>query len=438
MARATSPPGLAWLAEALGAPPEPRDGRSRASVVVPSASRPQMVLSPRERGAAWASLRRHSDASPRRVRVAKELMAWAFRVGLAGPLFPTRIPDPMVSGTGSSGWRDLVESVFGRTDLAVAISVGQLRPQIKPILHVATRRGELLGHVKVGWNEVTRPLVRHEAQALTAIGDATRGSEGVVAPRVLHHGLWNGRQVLAVTHVGTSPWYQPPRTDLPTSATRQVGHALGIQRSALGASEFWSDLAQRVGHLVEHAALDGRVAAALAATRDHIESRFTGTELDLGLIHGDWAPWNMASAQSSLAVWDWERSRAQGPIGFDGAYFRFQVDLWMRGMRPHEALDRTLRRLPETMAASGTSETAGPVVLRLVVLEVALRQLEGLVSGVPVPERIYRTLTGLLERAGDEGWRPSATPGAGSPSTATAPVRRAPSRALRTGRTSPR
>ena len=94
---------------------------------------------------------------------------------------------------------------------------------------------------------------------------------------------------------------------------------------------------------------------------------------------------------------------------------------------------RTLRRLSETMAASGAVPEAGPAVLRLVVLEVALRQLEGVAAGAPVPERVYRALSGLLEQAGDERWRPGRPRNAVSPSPATAPPRRAASRPRRTG-----
>ena len=121
-------------------------------------------------GAGWASLHRHSDAAPLKVRVARELWAWACRTGLAGVIFSPPVPDSAVGlRTGSLPWPDLIAEVFGRADLAVAISVGQLRPQIKPILHVSTRAGQLLGHIKVGWNEVTRSLVRHEAAILLGL-----------------------------------------------------------------------------------------------------------------------------------------------------------------------------------------------------------------------------------------------------------------------------
>lgn len=404
-------PGIAWLGQALGAVSSDHsgDGQHRY-VLMPSRSRPQMVLSLSERGAGWASLHQHSDAAPLKVRVARELWAWACRTGLAGVIFSPPVPDSQVGlRTGSLPWPDLITEVFGRPDLAVAISVGQLRPQIKPILHVSTKAGQALGHIKVGWNDVTRSLVRHEAAillALTGLSGPTDDAAGRVpheatlrVPRVLHHGEWYGRDVLAVSDVGGSPWYRRRRTSLPASATRQAGRALGVDRAALGTSTFWSDLLPRAKRLVDHAAVDASISADLAAAIDAIESGYATTELDFGLMHGDWAPWNMASLGHSLAVWDWERSRIRGPVGFDSVFFRFQVDLWIRGLPAEQALWRSRRALAETMVASGAAPEAGAVTLRLVLLEVALRQLEGVAAGAPVPERVYRALSSLLRQS---------------------------------------
>ena len=406
-------PGIAWLGHALGAGSSGHsgDGQHRY-VLMPSRSRPQMVLSLGERGAGWASLHQHSDAAPLKVRAARELWAWACRTGLAEVIFSPPVPDSAVGlRTGSLPWPDLITEVFGRPDLAVAISVGQLRPQIKPILHVSTRAGQLLGHIKVGWNEVTRSLVRHEAAillALTGLAGPPHDAAGAGAtpevaalrvPRVLHHGEWHGREILAVSDVGGSRWYRRRRTSLPASATRQAGRALGVDRAALGASDFWSDLLGRAKHLVNHAAVDASISADLAAVIDAVESGDATTELDFGLMHGDWAPWNMASLGHSLAVWDWERSRIRGPVGFDSVFFRFQVDLWIRGLPAEQALWRSRRALAETMAASGAPPEAGALTLRLVLLEVALRQLEGVATGAPVPDRVHRALSSLLRQS---------------------------------------
>jgi hypothetical protein len=442
------PPGLMWLGQALGAIPH-GDAESKRSgyALVPAASRPQMLVSPDERLAAWAALHRHSDAAPLKVRVAKELMAWACRTGLAGVIFSSPVPDSAVGlRTGSCAWPDLIAEIFGRRDLAVAISVGQVRPQIKPILHVVTQAGQVLGHIKIGWNDVTGSLIRHETASLTALAgealagradaDMAGGAErlgSLRVPRVLHHGNWHGRDVLAVSDVGGSLWYRRRRTGLPASATWRIGRALGMERGVLGTSPFWRDLSDRVERLVGQEALDAPLAAALARARQRAESWHATAELDFGLMHGDWAPWNMASIGSALAVWDWERSRIRGPVGFDGLFFRFQVDLWIRRLPPEQALARTLRSLPETMAASGAAPEAGPAVLRLVILEVALRQLEGVAAGVPVPGRVYRALSGLLAQTGDERWRPGTPRSAAASSPATEPPHREPSRTPRTG-----
>jgi hypothetical protein len=409
--RQPSVPGLAWLGQALGAVPSDDAGDRRYRyTLMPSRSRPQMVLSLGEWGAGWASLHRHSDAAPLKVRVARELWAWTCRAGLAGLIFSPPVPDSVVGlRTGSVPWPDLIAEVFGRRDLTVAISVGQLRPQIKPILHVATRAGQPLGHIKVGWNDVTRSLVRQEADVLAALagrglttsdaagGDQPRGALRV--PRVLHHGNWHGRDVLAVSDIGGSPWYHRGRTNLPAAATCQAGRALGVERQILGASSFWSELSVRAKRLVNHEAVDTGISANLATALGRVESWHSATELDFGLMHGDWAPWNMASTGSSLAVWDWERSRIRGPLGFDAAFFRFQVDLWIRGLQPEQALRRSQCLLPKTMEASCASPEAGLAILRLVILEVALRQLEGVAAGAPVPDRVYRALSGLLSQA---------------------------------------
>jgi hypothetical protein len=438
--RAT-PPGLAWLAPALGAvPSEGLDTDDGTYVVMPSVSRPQFLASAADRGAAWASLHRHSDAPAFKVRAARELMASACRLGLAETIFPGSMPESLVGlRLGSCAWPELIQEVFGRPDLAVAISVGQIRPQIKPILHVSTRSGQLLGHIKVGWNDVTRSLVRHEASILSLLAGADvvgRAAERRTfrVPHVLYQGRWHDREVLAVSDVGGRSWYRGRRLVLPAAVTRQVAYAAGVRRSVLGTSEFWRDIAERVRRLADSHALDAGIVGALAAAMDKVESWHASAEFDLGLVHGDWAPWNMASAGSRIAVWDWERSRVSGPIGFDSVFFSFQVDLWMRGLPPQQALERAVSGLPETMTASGASPACGPAVLRLVILEIALRQLEGAGAGVTVPDRVYQSLTGLLERTADEEWRPATRTGAACSVPATERQRRGPLRGSRTTR----
>src|SRR6266516_2411979 len=105
-----SPPELMWLGQALGAvPPGDAESERNGYVLAPSVSRPQMLVSPGERMAAWAALHRHSDSAPLKVRVAKELMAWACRAGLTGVIFSSPVPDSSIGlRTGSCVWPDLI------------------------------------------------------------------------------------------------------------------------------------------------------------------------------------------------------------------------------------------------------------------------------------------------------------------------------------------
>ena len=188
------------------------------------------------------------------------------------------------------------------------------------------------------------------------------------------------------------------------SATGQVSRALGVDRGPLGTSGFWLELSERAKRLARHEALDAQMAAALATARDRVESWHAATEFDFGLMHGDWAPWNMASAGSSLAVWDWERSRIRGPIGFDGLFFRFQVDLWIRSLTPEQALDRTRHSLSETMAASGAAARPAPPCSGWSCWRWRSGNWRGWRLARPCPAGVYRSLTGLLEQADEGGW----------------------------------
>jgi hypothetical protein len=63
---------------------------------------------------------------------------------------------------------------------------------------------------------------------------------------------------------------------------------------------------------------------------DRVARHTATTELAFGRWHGDWAPWNMGSTGGRVQLWDWERSRAGVPVGFDIAHFVLQERLVTR------------------------------------------------------------------------------------------------------------
>src|SRR5690606_5908253 len=71
-----------------------------------------------------------------------------------------------------------------------------------------------------------------------------------------------------------------------------------------GLAEADSDEARRLGELA-------------AQVAQHRGDRL----LELGTAHGDWSPWNMATADHRIVVWDWERLRLRVPIGWDAVHY---------------------------------------------------------------------------------------------------------------------
>ncbi|WP_030451971.1 hypothetical protein [Herbidospora cretacea] len=150
------------------------------------------------------------------------------------------------------------------------------RANRKPILELYGDAG-LLAFVKIGDQPRTRDLIRHETDTLRAI--ARRQFDVVVAPKVMHHGVWRDLDVLVLTPLPVTKG--KPSADLLAAAAQEI--------AALGK----------------------------------------------GAWHGDFSPWNVAPMGDRLLVWDWERFGTGVPAGFDTLHYFFQTAL--RRMRPAQA-----------------------------------------------------------------------------------------------------
>ena len=81
--------------------------------------------------------------------------------------------------------------------------------------------------------------------------------------------------------------------------------------------------------------------------------------LTFGAWHGDWAPWNMASTERGLLVWDWERFTSGVPLGFDALHYRLQSRPGAGHRDPLTAAPPP-RGAPALLAPFGISAEAGP------------------------------------------------------------------------------
>jgi thymidylate kinase len=270
----------------------------------------------------WATLQALSLYAPQkpRARLAKSLLRMGLKTGIARHLLPeVRLDLEELKG--------VLEEVFGRQDLSLAVSLGTPGPYRKPVLQVLTERGEALGYVKVGWNEQTKALVLNELRNLEYISSLQLPC--LKAPEVLHSGPFGNRFILI-----TAPAKGiPPRQHDKTSPILEVLQDLA-QRTAKRApfleSTFWSDLTSRFAQLEGYVpTYQQRI---LEKSFSVIESRLRTYTFPWIFRLGDVAPWNVfVDGGGSLQVIDLEYAKPEWLPGWDLFHFLgFSNDLQMR------------------------------------------------------------------------------------------------------------
>ena len=395
---------LDWIAGILSAPPIEAsiargDAANAASIVqtlgiFPSAAEPRLLVSLESARAAAALLRGGSHARELRVRLGRALLRTTLRIGLAQRVLRDRLRF-VADGTEGAAPRladallsEHLAEALGLSDLSFAVRLGRVRPNRKPLIHVVSRRGAPIGYVKVGWNALTQGLVAREAEVLKGLTGTSHAA--FAAPRVLYHGTWHDRELLALSPLEGRLVRGRQHLGDVLAAMLEIARLSDPEQRPLGESPYWRSLRDRIA-----AVGASRDATALA---DRLETRWGAETLTFASWHGDWTPWNMARQKDTLAVWDWERSGPGVPSGLDAAHFDVQVALAENRHRWEVALPEVLdgdegllRRVPD----AGEPR----LLIALDLLEMALRAAEGREAGITSEDRIYvPALHALLER----------------------------------------
>jgi hypothetical protein len=271
-----------------------------------------------------------------------------------------------------------LRGIFGREDLELAVRIGPPRPNRKPVVQVLTPDGDLLAFAKLGWNELTRILVRSEAAALEEV--ARGRPRTFVAPRVLHSGEWRELEVILLSPLPADVLRGDPlRQAPPVAATEEIAALSEPETAVLGASAYWQRVEERVA---------AAGTAALAEAADRVRGAYGRVRLTFASWHGDWSPWNMAHGRGRLAVWDWERSARGVPVGLDAAHFDLQLALAKRGHDVERALAAVVAGEAPLLSALSARDLAR-LLLALDLLELALRHAEGGGEGMDVTVGAY-------------------------------------------------
>lgn len=350
--------GLIW--------PEPAEPALRKGgagwVVVPSASRPRLLV-PTGSGRAAASAVRHStEAVGRKARLVRQGLATAFRLGLGPLVFRDRL---VVTGGGLDAY---LAEVLGERAL-VSLHIGPARANRKPVLQLLAPDGRALGYAKLGVDPLTRALVDAEAAALRRLADLPLGPVTVAGVR--HHGDWHGHALLVQEAL---PVRLPRATPAAAEAAERaamvaVAGCLGVRRRSWAGSDHAARLADAVDALGARPEA-GRLRAALKTVADLDPS------VAFGAWHGDWNGGNSAVlADGRVLVWDWERFEADVPVGYDELHRAVQTAIGNDGVEPVEAARALIAGADRALAPFDPDGRGADLVAVLYLVELAARYL---------------------------------------------------------------
>jgi hypothetical protein len=374
--------------------------------IFPAADRPYLLVTLASRRSAAASLRGPSYGRCH-VRLGRALLRLGLRTGVAQQFLRDRLTISIEEDAADTTallddvvLTEHLAKVFGRRDIALAVRVGRVRPNRKPVVQVLAPDGMVLGYAKIGWNALTRQLIRQEARALADL--ERRGSSLALfeVPRILHRGVWRELEILILSPLhGRTLGRSRPHIAAAVAAMKEISHLSAGDEMRLVQSDYWRSIRDRV------LAVD--VGFALGDLAGRVEERYGEEILSFGSWHGDWVPWNMAWRRGKLAVWDWERSGHGVPVGLDAAHFDFQVALAAAHHRPASALDQTLTGDSPLLSSLPLPRKRKRLLLVLHVLEMSVRRAEGRRAGLTPPDATYRpALAELLRQPHEPGLGP--------------------------------
>jgi hypothetical protein len=332
--------------------------------VVPRHTDPRLIL-PIERRAAAAAIRHYGEPGSRTASLRK----WATWLTVATNTGPSLFRDRLRidAPDGSPTIASYLHEVLGR-DLRLSMYVSDARANRKPVLQLLTPEGDAVGFAKIGIDALTCHLVRAERDALTLLG--TVRLKNLAVPRVLHHGSWNGLEVLVLTPLPVMMRRRAVARHQLIDAMGEVAAVAGVTQETLCAAGHWQRLVERLA-----SAPEGPQRAALESTLERLREQSGTTALSYGAWHGDWSPWNMASTRGTLLVWDWERFRVGVPLGFDALHNWLRTEVWRNDRDPARAARHLIGHAANLLSPFGVGTSDARVTALLYLAELAVRDL---------------------------------------------------------------
>jgi len=336
----------------------------RDFVLIPGVRHPRLLVPAAPRAAA-AALRQYGQPRSWAARLGVAAFALGLSSGLGGTLLGVRVR--VTAPPEAESIESYLKAVFS-PDIRVSVRLGPARANRKPVLQLHTTSGEPVGFVKIGFNALTRDLVRAEAASLAWL--ARTGLDGISVPRVLHHDQWHGMDVLVLSSLPVWQRRRALTTAQLSAAMGTVARVGGLQQEASASGVYLRRLRERLG-----AADPGAERTALLEALDALAATGGCAGLTFGAWHGDWSPWNMASTTGGLLLWDWERFATGVPVGFDALHYWLQSEVGPQHRDPLAAATDLPGHAAPLLAPFGIGAGQARLIAALYLADVATRYL---------------------------------------------------------------
>jgi hypothetical protein len=306
-------------------------------VLVPGVRRPPLLV-PTANLAAATAIRHYNAQRSRGGRLSAGVISFCLANGLGRAVPRGRVMMDVPPGS------DTIEAYLRAKvaqDIRLSMYLGPARANRKPVLFLLTPAGDPVAFAKIGVNWLTRELVRTEHSSLTRLGQLPLTQ--ITVPRVLHHDQWRGLEILVLSALPAAERRRALPSGELAAAMNEIARVCGLRREPLAESGYLRRLRDLLASADEGAERD-----ALQRALTHIEAQAGEVVLTFGSWHGDWTPWNMASTDRGLLVWDWERFDRRVPLGFDALHYQLQVQAMPGRHRDPQA---AAAQCPESAAA---------------------------------------------------------------------------------------
>lgn len=338
------------LADTLAA-----DGTRSATQVIalPSARTPRALLPVARRRAASRILRTHYGGGGLRRRLQTAALSALVACGLAARLPTWRAaPLPVPAERRFPAW---ARGAAGEGAHVGLVLLGPPRANRKPVVLLTDDSGGLVAVAKIGWNDLTRPLVAYEASALAEIAAALDG-------RVHVPTLLDARRLGDVEFMMMRP--------LPALDRRAALSRTALVETVRAVAEVSQAERAELRGCLGHERLQP-----LASAVARISARTS--DVQFGSAHGDLHPGNLGVARDGLPVlWDWERWMHGVPVGFDLLHHDLQSWVVIERVEPEVAAHRLVSTAAAILAPLGVTAEAAPYVAKDYLVRLAARYVD--------------------------------------------------------------